>query len=288
MKHIKRLAQHVLDQRTDLERFFMDALAHVRENVQKEKESRRKLAQADYNKRMRDVLSQKTLPYPAVQSFRPQPLPHAQGSTHAIAQALLRPPTGFEPPPPSSKVDIADLLWTDKERVLRLLFAKMNGVALVKDGPTGDEVEYSGTYSYESSYIESASDGYAPPAEGEYESSYGYMREVDIDEPSTMGVRTAEGKEGMGGFTPLPDGDAGEGVRVIPVTLESNSNPSDEGEAAEGGLRPSIVKQGDASFHTVAESIISELDPVPVNEQSDVTDEKPKSRSPSRPQSARP
>ncbi|KAJ1556530.1 hypothetical protein HK405_002621, partial [Cladochytrium tenue] len=53
MRHIKRLAQHVLDQRSDLERFFMDALDHVREQAAAQKDEARRRARADYNRRMR-------------------------------------------------------------------------------------------------------------------------------------------------------------------------------------------------------------------------------------------
>lgn len=52
---VQRLAQHILDQRTDLERFFMDALDHVRGEIQKEREAAKKAAQAEYNRRMRAV-----------------------------------------------------------------------------------------------------------------------------------------------------------------------------------------------------------------------------------------
>ena len=42
MKHIKVLAQHILNQRTDLERFFMEALEFVKDKIQKEHEKKLK------------------------------------------------------------------------------------------------------------------------------------------------------------------------------------------------------------------------------------------------------
>lgn len=54
---------------------------------------------------------------------------------YALATLLHRDVTALDPGPPSSlptdpdtKVDIASLTWEDKERVLRLLFAKINNV----------------------------------------------------------------------------------------------------------------------------------------------------------------
>ncbi|KAJ3299312.1 hypothetical protein HK104_009431, partial [Borealophlyctis nickersoniae] len=139
MKHIKRLAQHILDQRTDLERFFMDALEHVRSELQRDREASRKAAQAEYNRRMRAVLATKNVAFPAIQSFRPVApkninpataaasiLAAVEGGDHAKLNAPAPPP-----PPDQSKVDIRELSWVDKERVLRLLFARMNGVSLV-------------------------------------------------------------------------------------------------------------------------------------------------------------
>ncbi|KAJ3107444.1 hypothetical protein HDU97_004040 [Phlyctochytrium planicorne] len=192
MRHIKRLAQHILDQRTDLEAFFMDSLDHIRAEILSNRDNARKAAQADYNRKIRAVMSNKSgIPFPAVQSFRPQA--HNNLGPAAAAESILNPteipaPDVGEHPTEkgdemkaststqplhhhshheshesthhhhhahhhngqnhhqhhhshskpaggsSDRVDISDLSWEDKERVLRLLFAKMNGVA-VAGGP---------------------------------------------------------------------------------------------------------------------------------------------------------
>ncbi|KAI9327763.1 hypothetical protein BDR26DRAFT_78217 [Obelidium mucronatum] len=174
MKHIKRLAQHVLDQRTKLERFFMDSFDHVRCQIVKEREQAKKAAHNDYNKKIREVMSKKAQ-FPPVQSFRANatPLTNNQfnlSTATAVATSLMKPPlspptqTAIAAEDPSitstttqhqyqtaapaaavhaagnaSQVDIHDLSWADKERVLRLLFAKMNGIALGVDDDDGDE-----------------------------------------------------------------------------------------------------------------------------------------------------
>ena len=55
--YLKKLAQHVLSQRSQVERFFIDALDLVRKEVKKEKEAAKKAAQLEHNKRMRHVKS---------------------------------------------------------------------------------------------------------------------------------------------------------------------------------------------------------------------------------------
>ncbi|ORY43712.1 hypothetical protein BCR33DRAFT_246834 [Rhizoclosmatium globosum] len=156
MKHIKRLAQHVLDQRTKMEKFFLDALDHVRSQLQKEREMAKKAAHTDYNKKIREVMSKRVGPFPPVQSFRQSATPLTNqfniNAATAVATSIMKPPpspptqtaiaaedatdsaSATKPAKPAGQVDIQDLSWADKERVLRLLFAKMNGVALGVEG----------------------------------------------------------------------------------------------------------------------------------------------------------
>lgn len=73
---------------------------------------------------------------------------------------------------PNTKVDISDLAWSDKEKVLRLLFARMNGVSLVGKG--GGE------------YAEAADDA-SQEGKSDAGSSYAFRsafegREVNIDD----------------------------------------------------------------------------------------------------------
>lgn len=59
MQHIRRLAQHILDQRTHLEQFFMDALDDVKQEIKRGKEMKRKEAEAEYNRKMRQARLEK-------------------------------------------------------------------------------------------------------------------------------------------------------------------------------------------------------------------------------------
>ncbi|KAJ3052855.1 hypothetical protein HK097_005516, partial [Rhizophlyctis rosea] len=55
MRHVKRLAQHILDQRTDLERFFMDALETVRSEILTERDRKKRELAAEQSRRLRAV-----------------------------------------------------------------------------------------------------------------------------------------------------------------------------------------------------------------------------------------
>lgn len=82
LKNMKALAQMILDQRSDVEQFFLESLEQIKEEVQK-----------------RIIAEGKT---------KKLPLINQKGKVY------------------SDKVELSDLDWEDRERVLRLLFSKMN------------------------------------------------------------------------------------------------------------------------------------------------------------------
>eukprot|EP00771_Trimastix_marina_P002288 gnl/Trimastix_PCT/3409.p1 GENE.gnl/Trimastix_PCT/3409~~gnl/Trimastix_PCT/3409.p1 ORF type:complete len:503 (-),score=114.87 gnl/Trimastix_PCT/3409:120-1550(-) len=98
LTNIKLLAQNVLNQRTDVENFLLDSLELVRRELAKEHE---------------------TPPLPMHEPTLKRALFTKRGS------ASIQKP-GVEMPPPHLQVDIHDLTWAQRERVLRVLFAKIN------------------------------------------------------------------------------------------------------------------------------------------------------------------
>ena len=82
LKNMRALAQMILDQRSDVEQFFLESLEQIKEEVQK-----------------RIVAEGKTKKLPMIGQ---------KGKVY------------------SDKVELSDLDWEDRERVLRLLFSKMN------------------------------------------------------------------------------------------------------------------------------------------------------------------
>ncbi|ORZ39417.1 hypothetical protein BCR44DRAFT_127115 [Catenaria anguillulae PL171] len=146
MRHIKRLALHLVDQRTDVEKFFMDALDHVRRQIAAERANERKQRIDHYTQLARQALDgnrpngggglkRQNGPRPASRAS----VAFANDGRPQSASASASPPSATaEPMADGQQVKVSDLSWTDKERVLRVLFARMNG--LIKD----DEKERTG------------------------------------------------------------------------------------------------------------------------------------------------
>jgi len=91
---VRALAQVVLDQRSEVEQFFLEALEQIKEEIRKKVNQEKKL--------------KKSTP---------------EGGAGSDDK-----PDGEQDDakPFSDKVDLNDLEWEDRERVLRLLFSKMN------------------------------------------------------------------------------------------------------------------------------------------------------------------
>ncbi|KAJ3358751.1 hypothetical protein HDU91_005124 [Kappamyces sp. JEL0680] len=123
MRYIKRLAQHILDQRTEMEEFFMDSLEHVKTEIKNTKLRDLKATQEKYKQNMRELLKHKTT-IPPLKPLKP--------SKRDDVLDLVK-PSSAEDTGASEKVDIKDLSWTDKENILRILFSKMNGVSLAHE-----------------------------------------------------------------------------------------------------------------------------------------------------------
>nr|XP_021530702.1 basal body-orientation factor 1 isoform X1 [Aotus nancymaae] len=120
MNHVKKLAKNILDERTEVERFFLDALHQVKQQILVSRKHYKQIAQAAFNLKMRAACAGRT-EYPKIRTFDGR-----EHSTNSVNQDLLEAEkwTYIE-----GNVDIGDLTWEQKEKVLRLLFAKMNGCA---------------------------------------------------------------------------------------------------------------------------------------------------------------
>ncbi|EDO37303.1 predicted protein, partial [Nematostella vectensis] len=118
MNKVKRLAKNILDQRTELEQFFLDSLEYVKNEISCIRAQYRRDAQAVYHNRMLAAHAGQA-DYPRVRTFK-----SSDTSTNNVFEDLREAEkwSGME-----GKVDVGDLTWEQRERVLRLLFAKMNG-----------------------------------------------------------------------------------------------------------------------------------------------------------------
>ncbi|TSQ46672.1 Basal body-orientation factor 1 [Bagarius yarrelli] len=120
MSRVKRLACSIVEQRTQLELFFHEALAQVKQEIVTSQIQYRQEAMEAYRKRMSDARSGRK-EYPQIRTFNK--VPHSTNNVYTDLEEAVR-WSNLQ----SSKVDISDMTWEQKERVLRLLFAKMNGL----------------------------------------------------------------------------------------------------------------------------------------------------------------
>ncbi|XP_040831230.1 basal body-orientation factor 1 [Ochotona curzoniae] len=120
MNRVKKLAKNILDERTEVERFLLDALHQVKQQVLFNRQHYKQIAQAAFNLKMRDACAGRT-EYPKIRTFDGR-----EHSTNSVNQDLLEAERWTIT---QGNVDIGDLTWEQKEKVLRLLFAKMNGFA---------------------------------------------------------------------------------------------------------------------------------------------------------------
>ncbi|XP_033967693.1 basal body-orientation factor 1-like isoform X1 [Pseudochaenichthys georgianus] len=119
LAHVKRLASSIVDQRTELEQFFHEALAQVKQEIMASRQQYKKEALQAYRQRLKEATAGK-LKFPPIRTFHKGP--HSTNSVYSDLEAAAR-----WTHQPDSKVEISDLTWEQKEQVLRLLFAKMNG-----------------------------------------------------------------------------------------------------------------------------------------------------------------
>ncbi|XP_033097175.1 basal body-orientation factor 1-like [Anneissia japonica] len=118
MNKVKRLAKAVLDQRTEMEQFFLDSLELVKKEIVANRAKYRRDAAMAYHRRMLDAHAGK-VDYPKIRTFR-----NSDTSTNSVYNDLKAAEdwSGL-----GVQLDLKDLTWEQRERVLRLLFAKMNG-----------------------------------------------------------------------------------------------------------------------------------------------------------------
>ncbi len=96
-----------------MEKFFQDALEHIKSQKQIEIESAKRAALEKYSTKLRSILEKKGIGH----------VPH---TTIKPKESAFKDKTA---------VKIEDLDWSDKERVLRIMFAKMNGYEFEEAAP---------------------------------------------------------------------------------------------------------------------------------------------------------
>lgn len=94
LNNVKKLAEIILQKRTEVEQFLLEAMEQVKKEISTQRQQQHQQQQPGRSNGLPDIHGRKQL------------------------SAL--------PVAPSQRVDIGELTWEDKERVLRLLFSKIN------------------------------------------------------------------------------------------------------------------------------------------------------------------
>ncbi|OWZ19421.1 hypothetical protein PHMEG_0006342 [Phytophthora megakarya] len=114
LRNLRRLAQSILNQRTDVEQFFLDSLDLVKREIERECKEKHERDNERYYRDMNCALGiRPSIRFPKLTSPT-SPAPRQSSA-----------PTG-QPQHITAKVDLRQLRWEDRERVLRLVFAKIN------------------------------------------------------------------------------------------------------------------------------------------------------------------
>lgn len=125
MNKVKKLAKNILEQRTEVERFFLDSLDFVKKQVITNRTEYRKEASTAYNKKMLEAHKGEG-EFPKIRTFTKK---FDAFSTNNVYKDLEQAEKWFDM---SKLVDLSDLTWEQKEQVLRELFARMNGAKTSK------------------------------------------------------------------------------------------------------------------------------------------------------------
>ena len=121
LKNIRALAQVMINQRSEIEQFFLEALEQIKEEIRKKIAIERKQKKNEFGG-LADASK--------MQESKIQQNSQAPGAQGSFGSSMMGGPAENSKiggqKPYSEKVDLNDLDWEDRERVLRLLFSKMN------------------------------------------------------------------------------------------------------------------------------------------------------------------
>jgi len=117
LKNLRELSQIILDQRTEVEQYFLEALDQVKKEAKISQEETFKKDVRDYRKQVRlaQFCSDGNVSFPPIKSANQLTNRSCRGRENTMKKG--------------SKIELGDLSWEERERVLRMLFAKINSVS---------------------------------------------------------------------------------------------------------------------------------------------------------------
>ena len=116
LRQVRHLAQTIVEQRTEVEQYFLEALDDIKEQIRARRTQQYQTELVEYRRQMQAAAASKAVPFPRIRKLDKAGAMHADEPESALPLA------------PDTKVDLKELTLEDRERVLRLLFAKINAV----------------------------------------------------------------------------------------------------------------------------------------------------------------
>lgn len=115
LQHIRTHARTILEQRTEVESFFLEALDECKRRLAQERQHQYQQELAAYRADLKKASKRSHAQFPRIKSRSDMLFPAESQPTQL-------------PVDPGTTVTLSELGWADRERVLRVLFAKINGV----------------------------------------------------------------------------------------------------------------------------------------------------------------
>ncbi|XP_075050698.1 basal body-orientation factor 1 isoform X2 [Mixophyes fleayi] len=134
LNRIKKLSHNILQERREVEHFFLEALEQVKQEIKSSRNYYQKMAQTAYHSRMIQAAAGMEQ-YPKIRTFH-----NKDHSTNDVSKDLQAAEKWSHVQ--TGPVDIGDMTWEQKEKVLRLLFAKMNGSVTSKFTKANQQMFY--------------------------------------------------------------------------------------------------------------------------------------------------
>ncbi|NXK08877.1 BBOF1 factor, partial [Herpetotheres cachinnans] len=125
MNRVKKLAWNILNERTEVERFFLDALEHMKQEITSSRKHYKKKAQTAYYRKMMEACAGKE-EFPKIKTLTAETF-HEKSDVKVVIEIEGSFSLKQEKGEIGTQNENLSLTWEQKERVLRLLFAKING-----------------------------------------------------------------------------------------------------------------------------------------------------------------
>eukprot|EP00903_Cladosiphon_okamuranus_P009004 g8613.t1 len=214
--------------RQEVETFFLEALEEVRRRIVDGRQAQYRRAVAEYNMRVREASRNRTK-FPKIRDI----------------SALDPGPPSSLPTDPDTKVDISSLTWEDKERVLRLLFAKINNVQGYVEATPEHPLEAASAAAFASSLAGSSggpgdNDDDNEPEGGSSRGGRGANSRTFVTQANSAAARAAASRSSLEQLSERNIGGEGEGGDGAPSS-RLGSPPSLIGEVSHQPQAPAIV-----------------------------------------------